>query len=237
MATDTKAKAKDQPPEMADAERAAAEREAQGNKEVRDPNGVMTTVAATAGQPAGPSGTARDPQALPGETGAAYTARMRKLAWENEDGKVRSSASDAVVPLTGVATDEDPLGISTGRVAQTQIEQDSPIKQTIPGVRDTSGDQTVKVGIDLKGGEVTATRTETGRDSEARTDREAGDATLEDEGTAKRGKLPDDFPGRAALDEAGLGTYAKVRKSIERDELKDVSGIGPATVEKIEAEL
>lgn len=246
MPTDTKAK--DEPKDRTDAERAAAEREAQGSKPVRDPNGVMTTVAETEGDPVGASNTPRDPNPLKGETGSAYTGRMRKLSFENAESSgeaitgrhgedVRSSAPDTIVPLTGVAPAEDPVGVSTGRVEQTQIEQDSPIKQTVPGERDRSGDEHVKVDIDLKGGQVAGTRTDTTRDTDARTNRDGGDASLEGEGDAKRGKLPEDFPGRAALEEADLGTYAKVRKAKERDELKDVAGIGPATIERIEAEL
>lgn len=46
-----------------------------------------------------------------------------------------------------------------------------------------------------------------------------------------RGPLPEDFPGHGALENAGLTTYAKVRKSL--DALEEVDGIGPATAEKI----
>lgn len=44
-----------------------------------------------------------------------------------------------------------------------------------------------------------------------------------------RGKLPDGFPGKAALEEAGYGTYAKVRKLHEQGKLTEVPGIGEAT--------
>jgi predicted flap endonuclease-1-like 5' DNA nuclease len=55
-----------------------------------------------------------------------------------------------------------------------------------------------------------------------------------EEGAAKKsGKLPDDFPGHAALEEAGITTYAQVRKAQKADELKDVSGIGDATLANI----
>lgn len=58
------------------------------------------------------------------------------------------------------------------------------------------------------------------------------EATAEEvEQPTLKGKLPEDFPGHSALDEAGLTTYAKVRKSL--DSLEDVDGIGPATAEKI----
>lgn len=46
-----------------------------------------------------------------------------------------------------------------------------------------------------------------------------------------RGKLAEDFPGHAALEAAGLTSYAKVRKQL--DSLEEVEGIGPATADKI----
>lgn len=49
----------------------------------------------------------------------------------------------------------------------------------------------------------------------------------------KQGKLPEDFPGYAALDEAGIHTYAQLRKV---KDLLEVPGIGPATAEKIKEE-
>lgn len=48
---------------------------------------------------------------------------------------------------------------------------------------------------------------------------------------ALRGKLPEDFPGAAALEAAGVTTYAGVRKQLES--LEDIDGVGPATAEKI----
>lgn len=52
---------------------------------------------------------------------------------------------------------------------------------------------------------------------------------------ALRGKLPEDFPGLAALEEAGLTTYAKVRKHLDKFDTEEgkITGVGPATVEKI----
>ncbi len=45
--------------------------------------------------------------------------------------------------------------------------------------------------------------------------------------------LPPDFPGLAALQEAGEATPAKVRKRIADDKLTEIAGIGPATAEQI----
>lgn len=61
---------------------------------------------------------------------------------------------------------------------------------------------------------------------------DAGDVeTEESEAAALRGKLPDGFPGKLALEEAGITTYAQLRK--ERDahdgSLKHLTGIGDAT--------
>ena len=50
-----------------------------------------------------------------------------------------------------------------------------------------------------------------------------------------KGKLPEDFPGYAALEAEGITTYAKVRKQL--DALEEVPGIGRSTAEKIRAEM
>lgn len=46
-------------------------------------------------------------------------------------------------------------------------------------------------------------------------------------------KLPEDFPHRAALEAAGEGTMAKVRKRIAADSLQEIEGIGPASEKDI----
>lgn len=56
---------------------------------------------------------------------------------------------------------------------------------------------------------------------------ESGD---EDAGATLKGKLPEDFPGYTALTEAGITTYAKLRKA---GELTEIPGIGKATAQKI----
>lgn len=63
---------------------------------------------------------------------------------------------------------------------------------------------------------------------------EADTESEEDSGAQKKGRLPEDFPGYAALDEAGEATYAKVRKRIEKGTLTEIPGIGEATAQKIE---
>lgn len=50
----------------------------------------------------------------------------------------------------------------------------------------------------------------------------------------KKGKLPEDFPGRAALEANGITTYAQLRKA---GDVTSLIGIGPATAEKIDAAL
>lgn len=54
-----------------------------------------------------------------------------------------------------------------------------------------------------------------------------------------KGKLPDDFPGKAALDEADppVHTYNQVRKHLADGTLIDIPGIGKATAQKIEEAL
>lgn len=62
----------------------------------------------------------------------------------------------------------------------------------------------------------------------------AGDDTgVKDEDSKLSGHLPEGFPGKAALEEAGQATYAKVRKLIEAGTLEDVKGIGGPTAKKI----
>lgn len=61
-----------------------------------------------------------------------------------------------------------------------------------------------------------------------------GEAAAEEEAEASselKGKLPEDFPGHAALEAEGITTYAKVRKQL--DSITEVPGIGDATAEKI----
>lgn len=49
-----------------------------------------------------------------------------------------------------------------------------------------------------------------------------------------RGKLPEDFPGKAALEAAGITTYAQLR---DAGDVTEIEGIGPATKEKIDERL
>lgn len=46
-----------------------------------------------------------------------------------------------------------------------------------------------------------------------------------------QGKLPDDFPGLAALDAAGIHTYAQLRNA---GDVTKIAGIGEATAAKID---
>lgn len=61
---------------------------------------------------------------------------------------------------------------------------------------------------------------------------EGEEAEGEEEAPAElKGRLPEDFPGHAALEAEGLTTYAKVRKQL--DSITEVPGIGDATAERI----
>lgn len=55
--------------------------------------------------------------------------------------------------------------------------------------------------------------------------------------TEKTGALPDDFPGRVALEAAGIDTYEEVHAQIAGDGLTALDGIGDATATKIEEAL
>jgi predicted flap endonuclease-1-like 5' DNA nuclease len=67
---------------------------------------------------------------------------------------------------------------------------------------------------------------------------EAASETVEtSDGESKkslRGKLPEDFPGRVALEAAGITTYGQLR---ELDDLTALDGIGDATAAKIHKAL
>lgn len=56
----------------------------------------------------------------------------------------------------------------------------------------------------------------------------------EPEPEEQKGHLPEDFPGYAALAEAGINTYGQLRKL---EDVTTVPGIGPATAEKIKEAL
>ena len=63
----------------------------------------------------------------------------------------------------------------------------------------------------------------------------AAPAAAEPESEPPSGKLPDDFPGHAALADAGITTFAQARKQRDSSEgLKGVPGVGDATAAKIE---
>jgi hypothetical protein len=70
-----------------------------------------------------------------------------------------------------------------------------------------------------------------GKDTGATLSAETADAS-----TSKtlKGKLPEDFPGRAALEAGGVTTYAQVRKLRDGDGLTSVAGVGDATASQIE---
>jgi hypothetical protein len=67
----------------------------------------------------------------------------------------------------------------------------------------------------------------------------AGAAEEDDAHMKLRGPLPEDFPSRAALDAAGYGTYARLRKQVAKGEgwHKDVAGIGDKSYGPIEDAL
>jgi hypothetical protein len=66
------------------------------------------------------------------------------------------------------------------------------------------------------------------------TDDESDDGSQKPVNTALRGKLPEDFPGHAPLDAAGITTYGGVRKQMKGEGLTAVPNIGDATAAKIE---
>lgn len=51
----------------------------------------------------------------------------------------------------------------------------------------------------------------------------------------KQGRLPEDFPSRAALATANINTFAQVRNL--KDDYSEIAGIGPARASEIDAAL
>lgn len=91
--------------------------------------------------------------------------------------------------------------------------------------------EAAKAEADAKG---EAQRAEAQRaEAEASTPPEGADATNSEPVLAK-GSLPDDFPGRAALADAGVNTFTQLRKF---GDVTEIAGIGPATAEKIATAL
>lgn len=67
-------------------------------------------------------------------------------------------------------------------------------------------------------------------------EREAAEGSEgEESGSAKRGKLPADFPGHAALEAAGVTSYGKLRAL--KGDYSEVPGVGDATAAKIKEAL
>lgn len=83
----------------------------------------------------------------------------------------------------------------------------------------TSGDRPMAIGGKAKG-----------RAAATTTDEKPAAKPAADERPS--GKLPDDFPGLAALTDAGITTYGGVRK-LDEAALVDLPGIGEATAKKI----
>lgn len=54
----------------------------------------------------------------------------------------------------------------------------------------------------------------------------------------QKGPLPEDFPGRAALADAGINTFAQARKARDSEEgLTGITGVGDVTAKAIEEAL
>lgn len=129
---------------------------------------------------------------------------------------------------------------------ETKAEEDPPYAQVsgdfrqkldaiVATIRETGNadvvgleafEERVKELVAEEGGPATGLDTTAGPKGEAEEDTSAA---------AKRGKLPEDFPHRDALEAAGYDTYAKVRKL--GGDYSEVEGIGEARGKEIDAAL
>lgn len=150
-----------------------------------------------------------------------------RLEFQLEDGRIASVACDvldAPAPVPGAPSLE---------------EIDAALqREAAAGARESARPGSI-FSVDLGGEGDPDAQLEREREAHRR-EGERQKATGEGEGGPKdpppalKGKLPDDFPGHAALVEAGINTYGQLRKA---GDVTAIAGIGPATAEKITAAL
>jgi len=112
---------------------------------------------------------------------------------------------------------------------------DAPAKIANPGdtfeIDDDGAEQLLELGHAAKPGSPEAAKAKA--DADAKKKAAPAPASAASSAVAT-GPLPDDFPGRAALDAEGIDTYAKLRAY---GNVTAVPGIGAATAAKISAAL
>jgi predicted flap endonuclease-1-like 5' DNA nuclease len=135
---------------------------------------------------------------------------------------------DFVKAIDGIAKTGDPVSdnlksifaafeADTKASVSATLLQDYPVQADQLGITRTSTDAPIVADEPEAVVEVTA------------------DGKSSEEPAPLKGRLPDDFPGRTALAEAGVNTYNQLSKYA--DDYTQIPGIGPATAEKITEEL
>ena len=149
--------------------------------------------------------------------GKKMAVAKQNLWLDKDKKKILTSEPDRgfVLAVEGAAiTDED---IDLYDIPDKYLEDEPEKPEEVPNIVISGGTKSgpaVVVGQPLED-----------EDSEPATSQKAG---------RKSGKLPNDFPGRAALESAGITTYAQLRKG---GDLGEIEGIGPSTKEKIDEAL
>jgi len=145
---------------------------------------------------------------------ASINASIEKAAGDfaHEEFKFRGPRGN--VDKDSGSVDPDPVGSTSDGETVTHPEADSPNVEAGSGDAETSGTM-VADGVE---GET------------------ADDESVSEEPAPQlKGKLPEDFPGHAALDTAGIHTYGQLRKALEGG--VKIHGIGSATQAKIDEAL
>jgi hypothetical protein len=146
-----------------------------------------------------------------GQTGSQFAPTLRD--------DVAKQQAEPTPQGTG-AQDSEEKAKQDAAGAQSRVEADAVHSPPFPSAARP-------LGAEAPGGAANLTAQDAGNaEGEA-----AGD---EDSASTKRGKLPEDFPGRAALEEAGITSYGKLRAV---KDLTELPGIGDATAKKIEEAL
>jgi hypothetical protein len=133
-----------------------------------------------------------------------------------------SSAANGLLPMDEVqeeASEKSPYGLD---------QDNKPVAPTAS----MSAPDLSNVARQSEDAEATGPQDEA-KENDAEGEKADGDPEAT-EGKSLRGKLPEDFPGRAALEAEGVTTYAGVRKQMNGDGLTAVPNIGDATAAKIE---
>lgn len=144
----------------------------------------------------------------------ARAATLERLGREKQINDSQAWTADGVSPNSALVTE----------AAKAKFTEAADGEKVIEDLTKDTAEKAAAAGDIVAGKDTSATLSS----------EEAAEGAAEAKGTTLKGKLPSDFPGRAALESAGVTTYAQVRKTRDGDGLTSVPGIGAATAAQIE---